>query len=474
MNSNSLKETINSLKSKKISIKELNEEFIKKIKQKTNLNIFIHFDEQKIIDQIKTLEQNNINKKLKGIPIAIKDLFCTKNMPTTAGSKILENFNPTYESFVTQNLLNDGAIFVGKTNLDEFAMGSATNTSYFGHTINPLSNSAEPLAPGGSSGGSAAAVAANLCLGATGTDTGGSIRQPASFCGVVGIKPTYGLCSRWGIAAFASSLDQAGVFTNFVEDAAILLESIAGFDQRDSTSANVNIPNYFENLNDDLSGKTVGIPKEYLIDGIPEEVNKIWEDAIKILENKGVKIKHISLPHTKYALPTYYIIAPAEASSNLARYDGVKYGFRASEMNSLDEMYENTRGEGFGKEVKRRILIGTYVLSAGYYDAYYLKAQKVRKLIANDFKEVFKECDFIITPTAPSAAFPLKDKQEDPIKMYLNDVFTVPASLAGLPGISIPFGKDKNNLPLGIQVLGKHFDEQQVFNTAFSLEKSYE
>ena len=473
MLSKSIKKTLQSLENKNISIRELNQEYIKKIKEKSSLNIFIHFEEQKILDQVTELEKDDSNKKLKGIPLAIKDLFCTKNMPTTAASKILENFNPTYESFVTQKLLDNGAIFVGKTNLDEFAMGSATDTSYFGNTINPLSTDDTPLAPGGSSGGSAAAVAADLCLGATGTDTGGSIRQPASFCGVVGIKPTYGLCSRWGIAAFASSLDQAGVFTHNVEDASILLESSAGFDKRDSTSADVKIPNYFENLNDDLSGKTIGIPKEYSIDGTPEEVSQIWEDAIKVLEKKGVKIKNISLPHTKYALPTYYIIAPAEASSNLARYDGVKYGYRSEEINSLDEMYENTRGQGFGKEVKRRILIGTYVLSAGYYDAYYLKAQKVRKLIANDFNEAFKECDLIVTPTAPSAAFPLDQEQNDPIKMYLNDVFTVPASLAGLPGISIPFGKDKNNLPLGIQILGKHFDEQQVLNGALSLERSY-
>ena len=470
----SLKKTIENLQNNKISIRELNQEYIDKIKTKSKLNIFIHFDEQKILDQVSELENDNSNKKLKGIPLAIKDLFCTKKMPTTAASKILENFNPTYESFVTQKLLDDGAIFVGKTNLDEFAMGSATDTSYFGNTINPLSKESEPLAPGGSSGGSAAAVAADLCLGATGTDTGGSIRQPASFCGVVGIKPTYGLCSRWGIAAFASSLDQAGVFTHNVEDAAILLESTAGYDKRDSTSANIKIPNYYDNLTYDLSGKTIGIPKEYSIDGTPEEVSKIWEDAIKVLEKKGVKIKNISLPHTKYALPTYYIIAPAEASSNLARYDGVKYGYRSDEISSLDEMYENTRGQGFGKEVKRRILIGTYVLSAGYYDAYYLKAQRVRKLIANDFNEAFKECDLIVTPTAPSAAFPLNQEQDDPIKMYLNDVFTVPASLAGLPGISIPFGKDKNDLPLGIQILGKHFDEQQVLNGALYLERSHE
>jgi len=470
----SLKNTLNDIKSKKISIRELNLDYIKKIKEKNNLNIFIHFDEKKVLKRIDELEKDHSNSKLKGIPIAIKDLFCTKNMPTTAGSKILENFNPTYESFVTQKLLDEGSVFVGKVNCDEFAMGSATNTSYYGNTINPLSDDNEPLAPGGSSGGSAAAVAADLCLGATGTDTGGSIRQPASFCGVVGIKPTYGLCSRWGIAAFASSLDQAGVFTHNVEDASILLQSIAGFDQRDSTSANVKIPNYFDNLSDDLNGKTVGIPKEYSINGTPQEVSLVWEEAIKVLEKKGVTIKNISLPHTKYALPTYYIIAPAEASSNLARYDGVKYGFRSTEISSLDEMYENTRAQGFGKEVKRRILIGTYVLSAGYYDAYYLKAQKVRKLIANDFNEAFKECDFIVTPTAPSVAFPLNEEQTDPIKMYLNDVFTVPASLAGLPGISIPFGKDKKNLPLGIQILGKHFDEQQVFNVALSLERSYE
>ncbi len=470
--------SINQLKSlideNKISVKEIAETYIKKIKEKKDLNIFIYFDEDKINDQVKEIEQLPNNKKLKGIPIAVKDLFCTKNMPTTAASKILENFNPTYESFVTQKLINEGSLFIGKTNLDEFAMGSATNTSYFGNTINPLSNQNTPLAPGGSSGGSAAAVAADLCLGSTGTDTGGSIRQPASFCGVVGIKPTYGLCSRWGIVAFASSLDQAGIFSKNVTDASILLEEIAGHDERDSTSSNVAIPNYSKQLNSDLNGKIIGIPKEYTVDGISDEINAVWDDAIKSLEKKGAKIKYISLPHTKYALPTYYIIAPAEASSNLARYDGVKYGFRADDAKSLDEMYEMTRSEGFGKEVKRRILIGTYVLSAGYYDAYYLKAQKVRKLIANDFIETFKECDLILTPTAPSSAFPLNEKQDDPIKMYLNDVFTVPASLAGIPGISIPYGKDKSGLPLGIQLLGKYFDEQEIFNAALALEKDYE
>jgi len=470
----SIKETLSKIISKKISIKELNEIFIKRLKEKEHLNIFIYFDEDKVLNQIKKLEKNSYKGNLHGIPLGIKDLFCTSSMPTTAGSKILENFNPTYESFVTQKLLDNGSVFIGKTNLDEFAMGSATNTSFFGNTINPLSTPKKPLVPGGSSGGSAAAVAAKLCLGATGTDTGGSIRQPASFCGVVGFKPTYGLCSRWGIVAFASSLDQAGVFANNVEDSAILLREIAGHDIRDSTSANIKIPDYYNNLNDDLSGKTVGIPKEYSTEGISDEIKVVWDKATKILEKKGVKVKHISLPHTKYALPTYYIIAPAEASSNLARYDGVKYGYRVSDASNLDQMYELTRSEGFGTEVKRRILIGTYVLSAGYYDAYYLKAQKVRKLIANDFTEAFKECDFILTPTAPSVAFPLGEKEDDPIKMYLNDIFTVPASLAGLPGISIPFGTDKDNLPLGIQLLSKHFNEQEIFNASYVLEKYHE
>ena len=470
----SIKEPLSKINSKIVSITELNKIFIKRIKEKENLNIFIYFDEEKVLNQIKDLEKNPTKGKLNGIPLGIKDLFCTSNMPTTAGSKILENFHPTYESFVTQKLLDNGSIFIGKTNLDEFAMGSATNTSFFGNTINPLSTPNKPLVPGGSSGGSAAAVAAKLCLGATGTDTGGSIRQPASFCGVVGVKPTYGLCSRWGIVAFASSLDQAGVFANNVEDSAILLREIAGYDGRDSTSANVKIPDYFNNLSDDLSGKTVGIPNEYSIDNISEEIYLVWEKATKILEKKGVKVKKISLPHTKYALPAYYIIAPAEASSNLARYDGVKYGYRASDVNNLDHMYELTRSEGFGTEVKRRILIGTYVLSAGYYDAYYLKAQKVRKLIANDFTEAFKECDFILTPTTPSAAFPLGEKEDDPIQMYLNDIFTVPASLAGLPGISIPFGTDKDNLPLGVQLLSKHFNEQEILNASYALEKNYE
>ena len=470
----SITDTLEKIQSKKISVEELNKIFIKRIKDTKELNIFIYFNEEIIIELSRKIDNLKIDLSLKGIPLAIKDLFCTRNMPTTAASKILSNFNPTYESFVTQRLLNKGSIFVGKTNLDEFAMGSATTTSFFGNTINPLSPKGKKLVPGGSSGGSAAAVAAKLCLGATGTDTGGSIRQPASFCGVVGMKPTYGLCSRWGIVAFASSLDQAGIFANSIEDTAILIREIAGHDTNDSTSVKVKIPDYFSNLNQNLNGVTIGIPKEYSLPGISDEINFTWENAIKLLEKGGAKIKKISLPHTKYALPTYYIIAPAEASSNLARYDGVKYGFRANQENSLDEMYELTRSEGFGKEVKRRILIGTYVLSAGYYDAYYLKAQKVRKLIANDFFNAFQKCDCILTPTTPSPAFPIGEKEDDPIKMYLNDIFTVPASLAGIPGLSLPFGKSKEGLPLGIQLLSKHFNEQTILNTGFYLEKNNE
>ena len=474
MEFSSITETLKTIRSKKISVEELSKIFIKRIKDSKNLNAFIYFNEENIIEQSRKTDKLSNNLSLKGIPLAIKDLFCTKNMPTTAGSKILSNFHPTYESFVTQKLLDQGSVFVGKANCDEFAMGSSTTTSFFGNTINPVSPKGKQLVPGGSSGGSAAAVAAKLCLGATGTDTGGSIRQPASFCGVVGMKPTYGLCSRWGIVAFASSLDQAGIFANSIEDASILMKEVAGYDSNDSTSAKIRIPDYYKNLNQDVSGKIIGIPKEYTLPGISDEINNVWEEAIKLFEKGGAKIKKISLPHTKYALPTYYIIAPAEASSNLARYDGVKYGFRANEKNSLDEMYELTRSEGFGKEVKRRILIGTYVLSAGYYDAYYLKAQKVRKLIADDFAIAFKDCDFILTPTTPSQAFEIGEKEEDPIKMYLNDIFTVPASLAGIPGISVPFGKSKEQLPLGIQLLSKHFDEQTILNAGFYLEKNNE
>ncbi|PPR46503.1 MAG: Glutamyl-tRNA(Gln) amidotransferase subunit A [Alphaproteobacteria bacterium MarineAlpha5_Bin9] len=473
MEISSIHNSIDLIKEKKISILELNQYFISKIKKNKNLNAFIHFDEENIYQQIKSLENSKTNNRLYGMPIAIKDLFCTRNMPTTAGSKILSKFNPPYESFVTNQLINQGSILIGKTNLDEFAMGSSTTTSFFGNTINPKSNNIS-LVPGGSSGGSAAAVSANLCLGATGTDTGGSIRQPASFCGVIGIKPTYGLCSRWGIIAFASSLDQAGIFANNVKDTAILIKEIAGYDKNDSTSVNIKIPDYYKNLNKDLNGKTIGIPIEYKIPGISDEINNMWEKAIKVFEKGGAKIKEISLPHTKYALPVYYIIAPAEASSNLARYDGVRYGFRSKNDSSLDEMYELTRSEGFGKEVKRRILIGTYVLSAGYYEAYYIKAQKVRNLISKDFKNAFEQCDFIVTPSTPSSAFPIGEKEDDPISMYINDIFTVPASLAGIPGISIPFGKTKDNLPLGLQILSNHFTEQTILDAAYYLESIHE
>ena len=473
MDFNSISKVLKEIKSKKISILELNKIFINRIKENKDINAFIYFNEDLIYKRCKELEKlKNNNLALMGIPIGIKDLFCTTDMPTTAGSKILSNFQPVYESEVTKKLLDQGAVFLGKTNLDEFAMGSSTTTSFFGNTINPKSPPNKSLVPGGSSGGSAAAVAANLCLGATGTDTGGSIRQPASFCGIVGMKPTYGLCSRWGIIAFASSLDQAGIFANNIEDTALLMKEIAGYDNKDSTSSNVKIPDYYKNLNYDMKGKIVGIPNEYDLPNIPDEINIIWEEAKRKFEKGGAKLKNISLPHTKYALPTYYIIAPAEASSNLARYDGVKYGYRNNDNNSLDEMYELTRSEGFGKEVKRRILIGTYVLSAGYYDAYYIKAQKVRKLISNDFKNAFDECDFILTPTAPTAAFPIGEKEDDPIKMYLNDIFTVPASLAGIPGISIPFGNNKNNLPLGVQLLSKQFNEQIILDAGLYLEKN--
>ncbi len=472
MDFKSIKEVKTNLLKRKISILELNEFFINKIK-KSKINAFIFFDEDLIIKRCKELDSIKNDLPLKGIPIGIKDLFCTKGIRTTAGSKILENFIPTYESFITKKLNESGSIMIGKTNLDEFAMGSSTTTSYYGNTINPVAKD-KNLVPGGSSGGSAAAVSANLCLAATGTDTGGSIRQPASFCGVVGIKPTYGLCSRWGIIAFASSLDQAGIFSNNVEDASILLKEIAGYDKNDSTSANKIIPDYFKNINENIKGKIIGIPKEYDLPNIPNEIKIVWENARKKLEKGGAKIINISLKHTKYALPTYYIIAPAEASSNLARYDGVRYGYRSKSHNNLDEMYELTRSEGFGNEVKRRILIGTYVLSAGYYDAYYIKAQKVRKLISNDFNDAFNECDAILTPTTPSPAFQIGQKEDDPIKMYLNDIFTVPASLAGIPGISIPFGKSDNNLPLGIQILSKHFNEQVLFDLGLFLEKNNE
>lgn len=409
---------------------------------------------------------------LDGIPLAIKDLFCTDGVRTTAASHILDAFIPPYESTVTAKLRAAGAVMLGKTNLDEFAMGSSNTTSWFGPVKNPWGpRDGADLVPGGSSGGSAAAVAARLCLGATGTDTGGSIRQPASLCGIVGIKPSYGRCSRWGIVAFASSLDQAGPMARSVRDAAILLGSMAGHDPRDSTSAPVDVPDFEAATARSVRGLKVGIPQEYRIDGMAPEIDAIWRQGEAWLRDAGADIRTVSLPHTRYALATYYIIAPAEASSNLARYDGVRFGLRVP-GESLDEMYMNTRGEGFGAEVCRRILIGTYVLSAGYYDAYYLKAQKVRTLIARDFERAFEKVDVILTPTAPSDAFAIGDKTDDPLTMYLNDVFTVPTSLAGLPGISVPAGLSPRGLPLGLQLIGRPFDEETVLSAAAALEQA--
>ena len=438
-----------------------------------DLNCYITDTPEIAIEQAKASDARRADGKagaLDGIPLAVKDLFCTKDVQTTAASHILEGFVPEYESTVTANLFADGVVMLGKANLDEFAMGSANTTSYYGNVVNPWKrDDGKDLVPGGSSGGSASAVAARIAMGATGTDTGGSIRQPAAFCGIVGMKPTYGRCSRWGTVAFASSLDQAGTFARNVEDNALLLKSMAGHDPMDSTSANLDVPDFAAALTGDVKGLKIGIPKEYKVDGMPAEIEKLWDDGIAMLKDAGAEAVEISLPHTKYALPTYYIIAPAECSSNLARYDGVRYGQRV-EGEDLIDLYQKTRAEGFGDEVKRRIMIGTYALSAGYYDAYYIKAQKVRRLIAQDFEKAYEQCDVILTPTAPSAAFAIGENEDDPIKMYLNDVFTVPASLAGLPGISVPAGLDKDGLPLGLQIIGKAWDEETVFRAAHALE----
>ena len=464
----SLTKLVSGIKKKDFTSEEVTKSFVSNSKKSKKLNVYITecFDEA--IKFAKNFDKKKDYKGLlSGIPIAVKDLFCTKNIKTTAGSKILHNFIPTYESTVTNNLWSEGAFLLGKLNCDEFAMGSSNETSFFGNTINPFG---DKLVPGGSSGGSASALAADLTPVTIGTDTGGSIRQPASFTGTVGLKPTYGRCSRWGIVAFASSLDQAGPMTKNVEDSALLLQAMAGYDAKDSTSVDIKVENYISKLTDKAKGLKIGIPKEYRVDNMPAEIDKLWKKGIDFLKDAGAIIKNISLPHTKYALPAYYIVAPAEASSNLARYDGVKYGHR-SKGNNLFEMYENTRSEGFGDEVKRRILIGTYVLSSGYYDAYYLKAQKVRQLIKNDFDKVFNDVDAILTPSTPSAAFKIGDKKDDPVSMYLNDVFTVPVNLAGLPAISVPAGHDKNNLPLGLQLIGKPFDEQTILNLSLAIEK---
>jgi len=412
---------------------------------------------------------------LAGVPIGMKDLFCTKGVPATAASHILEGFTPPYESTVSGNLWRAGAGMLGKLNMDQFAMGSSNETSAFGNVISPWRRSDggnAPLAPGGSSGGSAAAIAARLCPAATGTDTGGSIRQPAAFTGISGIKPTYGRCSRWGVVAFASSLDQAGPMARDVKDCAIMLEAMAGFDAKDSTSLDLPVPAWTQMLDASLKGKRIGIPKEYRVDGMPAEIEALWQQGIAWARDAGAAIVEVSLPHTKYALPAYYIIAPAEASSNLARYDGVRYGLRdLPDGANLQDMYAATRAAGFGDEVKRRIMIGTYVLSAGFYDAYFTQASKVRTLIARDFEQAWDRCDLLLTPTAPSAAFALGEKSADPLAMYLNDVFTVPSSLAGLPAMSVPGGLDKDGLPLGLQIIGKPLDEQGVLNAGLAIEE---
>jgi len=466
---NSLSEIVRLIKKKEIKSEEVTQSFIKNINNDKKLNSFISNCSEEALKKAKNFDKSpKFDTLLPGIPIAVKDLFCTRGVKTTAGSKMLENFVPNYESTVTNNLWDEGAFLLGKLNCDEYAMGSSNETSFFGNVMNPV---APNTVPGGSSGGSASALTANLTPTTIGTDTGGSIRQPASFTGTVGLKPTYGLCSRWGIVAFASSLDQAGPMTKTVQDCALMLEAMAGFDKKDSTSINKKKENYSKNLTENIKGLKIGIPKEYRVDNMPKEIDQLWEKGKKLLKDSGAEIVDISLPNTKYALPTYYIVAPAEASSNLARYDGVKYGFRSTKGNNLIEMYENTRSEGFGDEVKRRILIGTYVLSSGYYDAYYLKAQKVRQMIKKDFDQSFKKVDAILTPSTPSSAFKIDEKKDDPISMYLNDIFTVPVNLAGIPAISIPAGFDNKNYPLGLQLISKPLDEQKLLNIAYAVEK---
>ena len=463
-----LVELVDKIRKKEISSKEVTAAYVDRSQKSKKLNTYVTEDFEIALKKADNFDKNpNYEKKLPGIPIAVKDLFCTKNLRTTAGSKILGNFIPTYESTVTENLWNAGSILLGKLNCDEFAMGSSNETSFFGNVQNPVG---ENLVPGGSSGGSASALAAKLTPTTIGTDTGGSIRQPASFTGTVGLKPTYGSCSRYGIVAFASSLDQAGPMTRDVKDCSLLFEVMSSYDRKDSTSVDFKRGNYLKELNNSIKGKKIGIPKEYRVEGMPKEIEDLWQKGINIIKEAGAEIVNISLPNTKYALPAYYIVAPAEASSNLARYDGVKYGFRSKGENLID-MYEKTRSEGFGNEVKRRIMIGTYVLSSGYYDAYYLKAQKVRKLIKNDFDEVYKKVDAILTPSTPSSAFKIGEKTNDPVSMYLNDIFTVPINLAGLPAISIPAGLDSKGYPLGLQIIGKAFEEQNILNIAYSIEK---
>ncbi len=467
------------LAKKEFSAVELTEAYIQAVEKIRPLNAFITETPDIARAQAKASDARRAAGQagaMDGIPLGIKDLYCTKGVLTTAASHILDGFKPTYESTVTQKLFAAGAVMLGKLNLDEFAMGSSNITSYYGPVISPWSgtdpsNASVKLVPGGSSGGSSAALAAHAIVAATGTDTGGSIRQPAAVTGTVGLKPTYGRCSRWGIIAYASSLDQAGPMTRDVADAALMLRVMAGYDDKDSTSVDRPVPDYTAALGKSVKGLRIGIPKEYRMAGMPAEIDALWERGAQWFKEAGATIVPISLPHTKYSLPTYYIVAPAEASSNLARYDGLRFGLRVPGT-SLNEMYENTRGAGFGKEVRRRILIGTYVLSAGYYDAYYLKAQKVRARIAEDFTQAFKQCDIILTPTAPSGAFAIGAKQDDPIQMYLNDVFTVPINLAGVPAMSIPAGLDSQGLPLGLQLISNHFAEETLLTAAHVLEKA--
>ncbi len=464
------------LRAREFSARELVEAHLEAMARHRGLNAFITETPELALTMAAESDRRlaaGDARPLEGIPIAVKDLFCTREVRTTAASRILHNFVPPYESTVTRRLWEAGAVLLGKTNLDEFAMGSANVTSHFGPVVNPWTPPGEEpgRVPGGSSGGSAAAVAALLAPAATGTDTGGSIRQPAAFCGIVGLKPTYGRCSRWGIIAFASSLDQAGPMARTVEDCALLLEQMAGYDPLDSTSADVAVEPWSARLDAGVKGLRIGLPREYRVDGMPAEIERLWAEGAAWLRAQGAEVVEISLPHTAYALPTYYIVAPAEASSNLARYDGMRFGLRV-EGRDLTETYMRTRGEGFGREVRRRILIGTYALSAGYYDAYYLKAQKVRRRIADDFREAFTRVDAILTPAAPTAAFRIGEKMDDPVAMYLNDVFTVPASLAGLPAVAVPAGLDGEGLPLALQVIGRPWDETTVLRVARALEEA--
>ena len=479
LNKLTLAEARDGLRAKKFTSVELTEACLSAIEGAGVLNAFVHHTPEIARAQAAAADVRIAQgdaPAMCGLPVGIKDLFCTKGVPSQAASNILKGFKPEYESTITAQMFDQGAVMLGKLNMDEFAMGSSNETSCYGNAVNPWKVDDRQLTPGGSSGGSASAVAADLCLAATGTDTGGSIRQPAAFTGIVGIKPTYGRCSRWGVVAFASSLDQAGPMTKTVRDAAIMLQSMAGHDPKDSTSVDLAVPDFEAMLTGDVRGKVIGIPKEYRMDGMPAEIDALWQNGIAMLKDAGAEIRDISLPHTKYALPAYYVIAPAEASSNLARYDGVRYGHRAklSAGDGIVDMYEKTRAEGFGSEVQRRVMVGTYVLSAGFYDAYYNRARRVRALIKRDFDEAFAAgVDAILTPATPSSAFGLGEMQDaDPVEMYLNDVFTVTVNLAGLPGISVPAGLDAKGLPMGLQLIGRPWEEGDLLNTAYALEKA--